>query len=145
AYVELWQSLRSQIEAISPFLDQLMRSIKKFRDADGTEVDIEIAVREAITNAVVHGNHEDPNKRVFVTSRCSEEGEVSITIRDEGPGFDTSRLPDPTAPENVLSNHGRGIYLMRTLMDEVTFEQNGTLLKMSKRLHSQVNAERTPD
>ena len=144
-YVELRQSLPSTRDAISPFLDQVMHFIKSFRNGDGSLVDIEIAVNEALTNSMVHGNHEDSNKRVFVTCRCSEDGEVSIAIRDEGAGFDTSRLPDPTAPENVLSNHGRGIYLIRTLMDEVTFEQNGTVLKMSKRLHAQMNAERTPD
>ena len=65
------------------------------RPEDGSEVDIEIAVREALTNAVVHGNHEDPNKRVFVTSRCSEDGEVSITVCDEGQGFDSRAVPDP--------------------------------------------------
>src|SRR4051812_20296300 len=131
-YLELWQSLPSQVEAISPFLDQLMRFIKRFRKGDRSEVDIEIAVREALTNAVVHGNHKDSKKRVFVTSCCREDGEVSITIRDEGQGFDSRAVPDPTAPENVLSSHGRGIYLMRTLMDEVSFEQNGTVLKMRK-------------
>jgi serine/threonine-protein kinase RsbW len=145
AYVELWQSLRSQIEAISPFLDQLMRCLKRFRDEDGIEVDIEIAVREALTNAVVHGNREDPNKLVFVTSRCSANGEVSITVCDEGQGFDSRAVPDPTAPENVLSSHGRGIYVMQKLMDEVSFEQNGTVLKMRKRPNKKVNAERKPD
>lgn len=144
-YVELRQSFPSQVEAISPFLDQLMRCFKWFRDEDGTKVDLEIAVREALTNAVVHGNHEDPNKRVFVTSRCSEDGEVSITVCDEGQGFDNRAVPDPTAPENVLPSHGRGIYLMQKLMDEVTFEQNGTVLKMRKRPNKKVNAERKTD
>ena len=141
-YVELWQSLPSQLEAISPFIDQLMRFIKSFRNGGGSEVDIEIAVNEALTNSVVHGNHEDASKRVFVTSRCTEDGEVSITVRDEGEGFDSRTVPDPTAPENVLSNHGRGIYLIRTLMDEVTFEQNGTVLKMRKRSNIGAGAER---
>lgn len=143
--VELRQSLPSKIEAISPFLDQLMPFIKRFRNADGSEVDIEIAVGEALTNAVVHGNHEDPNKRVCVTSRCSEDGEVSIAVHDEGEGFDSLAVPDPTAPENVLSSHGRGIYLIRTLMDEVAFEQNGTVLKMRKRPSKGANAERKPE
>lgn len=145
-YVELWQSLPSQVEAISPFLDQLMRFITRFRNGDGGEADdVEIAVREALTNAVVHGNHENPKKRVFVTSRCKENGEVSITIRDEGQGFDSRAVADPTAPENVLSSHGRGIYLMRSLMDEVSFEQNGTVVKMRKRPNTAANAAGKPD
>jgi serine/threonine-protein kinase RsbW len=102
-------------------------------------------VREALTNAVVHGNREDPNKLVFVTSRCSEDGEVSITVRDEGQGFDSRAVPDPTVPENLLSSHGRGIYVMRKLMDEVSFEQNGTVLKMRKRPNKKANAERKLD
>jgi anti-sigma regulatory factor (Ser/Thr protein kinase) len=63
-YVELQQSLPSEVAAISPFVDQLMLAIKKFRGVDGSEVDIEIALREALANAVIHGNHEDPCKRV---------------------------------------------------------------------------------
>ena len=140
-YVELWQSLPSRLDAIPPFLDQLMRFIKSFRNQDGL-VDIEIGVNEALTNAVVHGNHEDSSKRVFVISRSSEDGEVSITIRDQGQGFDSSGVPDPTAPENVLSSHGRGIYLIRSLMDEVNFEENGTVLKMRKRSHSEAKVEK---
>lgn len=129
---ELRQALPSQIEAISPFLDQLIRFIKRFRNGDGGE-DIEIAVREAITNAIVHGNHEDPDKPVYVTSRCDADGDVSITIRDQGQGFDNRAVPDPTTPENRLSPHGRGIYLMHALMDEVCFEEGGTVVTMLKK------------
>lgn len=144
-YVELRQSVPSQIESISPFLDQLIRFIKRFRSGDGSEVDIEIAVGEALMNAVVHGNREDPNKRVCVTSRCGEDGDVSITVRDEGEGFDWRVVRDPTAPENILSSHGRGIYLIRTLMDEVNFEQNGRVLKMRKGPNKCVKAEIKPE
>ena len=135
-FVELHQSIRSQVEAISPFLDQLMRFIRKFRSEDGSEVDIEIALREALTNAIVHGNHENPEKRVYVASRCSQDGEVLVTIRDFGEGFDSRLVPDPTAPENRLSAHGRGIYLMQALMDEVQFEEGGTVVKLRKQSNS---------
>lgn len=103
-YVELEQSLPSELTAISP--DQLMVFIHKFREADGSEVDIEIALREALANAVAHGNHENPHRRVYVTCRCSTEGEVSITVRDEGRGFDNRAVPDPTTPGNVEFTHG---------------------------------------
>jgi serine/threonine-protein kinase RsbW len=129
-FVELHQSIPSQVEAISPFLDLLMRFIRKFRSEDGSEVDIEIALQEALTNAIVHGNHENPEKRVYVASRCSQDGEVLVTIRDFGEGFDSRLVPDPTAPENRLSAHGRGIYLMHALMDEVHFEEGGTVVKL---------------
>jgi serine/threonine-protein kinase RsbW len=135
-FVELHQSIPSQVEAISPFLDLLMRFIRKFRSEDGSEVDIEIALREALTNAIVHGNHENAEKRVHVASRCSQDGEVLVTIRDFGEGFDSRLVPDPTAPENRLSAHGRGIYLMHALMDEVHFEEGGTVVKLRKQSNS---------
>jgi serine/threonine-protein kinase RsbW len=123
---------------ISPFVDQLMQFLKpltdKFRSEDESEVDIEVAVREAIANAVVHGNHEIPQKRVHVDCRCNLEGEVSITVSDEGQGFDRRSLPDPTDPANLLLTHGRGLRLMQALMDEVCFEENGRIVRMRKLL-----------
>ena len=116
---KLRQSLSSQFTAISPLVDQLMTFIRNCRKTDGSELEIETAVREAISNAIIHGNHEDPYKRVRVMCRCNSDGEVRITVRDEGPGFKSDAVPDPTTPENRLSTHGRGIYLMRMLMDEV--------------------------
>jgi serine/threonine-protein kinase RsbW len=132
-YVELQQSLPSEIAAISPFVDQLMLFTRRFRDVDGTEVDIEIALREAVANAVIHGNHEDPRKRVYVTCRCNTDGEVSLTVRDEGQGFEERAAADPTAQDNLEFTHGRGIYLMKTLMDEVRFEYSGTVVHMRKK------------
>ena len=96
-------------------------------------MDIEMALIEALENAVVHGNCEDPHKRVYVKCRCTAKGEVSITVQDEGQGFDTGTLPDPTAPENRLRTSGRGIYLMKTLMDEVRFEKGGAVVHMCKK------------
>lgn len=134
--VELQQSLASQVEAIEPFTEQLMRFIAKFRTLDGSEASIELAVHEALANAVVHGNQMNPNKRVCIACRCYIDGEVSITIRDQGQGFDSSSIPDPTAPENQLSAHGRGIYLMQASMDEVHFDEGGVVVHMRKKPNS---------
>jgi serine/threonine-protein kinase RsbW len=95
------------------------------------ESDVEIALREALANAIVHGNHEDRRKFVHVTCRC-EPDEVSIAVKDEGKGFDVKNVPDPTAPENIGSLHGRGIQLMKALMDEVRFEEGGVVVHMRK-------------
>lgn len=135
-FVELRQSLPSKVAAISPFNDQLMRFILKFRSADGTETDIELALLEALTNAVIHGNSENSSKRVYVICRCYMDGEVSIMVRDEGTGFDSSAVLDPTFRENLLFTHGRGIYLMKTLMDEVSFEEGGSVVRMRKASNS---------
>jgi serine/threonine-protein kinase RsbW len=126
-------SFRSVITAISPFVDKLMLFIKRCRSVPGGEIDVEVALREALANAVVHGNHEDPRKHVHVVCRCTPEEEVSIVVRDEGRGFDSAALPDPTAAEQLESTHGRGIYLMKTLMDEVQFERGGTVVRMRKK------------
>ena len=133
SFVELRQSFPNQIHAISPIVDQLMSFITKSRNKDGSETDIEMALIEALENAVVHGNCEDPHKRVYVTCRCSAEGDVSITVHDEGQGFNTGTLPDPTTPENRLRTSGRRIYLMKTLMDEVCFEIGGAVVHMCKK------------
>ena len=134
--VELQQSIPSQISAIAPFIEQLMRFIRNLRKPDGSEVDIELALQEALANAVIHGNHEDAHKRVTVICRCSIHGEVSITIRDEGQGFNNGAVPDPTVSENRLSTHGRGVYLMQSLMDEVSFEEAGAVVHLRKKANS---------
>ncbi|HVN18989.1 MAG TPA: ATP-binding protein [Dongiaceae bacterium] len=131
--VEFEYSLASEVSVVSPFVDHVMRSITIFRVASDIEVDIEVALREALLNAIIHGNKEDPQKRVYVTIFCAADGEVAMTIRDEGPGFDSSSVPDPTVPEHRMSAHGRGIYLMRALMDEVSFEEGGNVVFMRKR------------
>jgi serine/threonine-protein kinase RsbW len=96
-FVEVRQSLTSKVAAISPFVDQLMRFILNFRSADGSETDIEMALHEALANAVTHGNGENSHKRVYVGCRCYMNGEVSITVRDEGRGFHSNAVPDPTS------------------------------------------------
>jgi serine/threonine-protein kinase RsbW len=136
--VELRQSLASRASEISPFVDQLMRFIKLFTlklgIAKETEDEIEIAVLEALANAVIHGNGENPDKQVYLSCRFSMDGEVSIVVRDEGGGFDSRAVPDPTEPQGLLLTHGRGLHLMRTLMDEVSFEENGSVVRMRKRM-----------
>jgi len=135
-FAELRESLSSKVAAISPFVDRLMRFVLYFRGADGSEIDIEMALREALANAVIHGNGDDSCKSVYVTCRCYLDGEVSITVRDQGRGFDSNSVLDPTLLENLLFTHGRGIYLMKTLMDEVAFEEGGSVVRMRKNSNS---------
>jgi serine/threonine-protein kinase RsbW len=113
-------------------MEWFMLLITKCRCVPESEGDVEIAVREALENAVVHGNHEDPGKHVCVRCRLELDA-VSISIKDEGRGFDINKVPDPTSHENIQSSHGRGIYLMKALMDEVRFEEGGVVVRMRKR------------
>jgi serine/threonine-protein kinase RsbW len=140
-FIELQQCLPSRIAAISPFVDRFIQflevRISKLGDADEDEVDIRIALSEALTNAVIHGNRENLHKCVYVTCRLSMDREVLLTVRDEGAGFDLSAIPDPTDRHNRLLPTGRGIYLMRAFMDEVCFEENGKVVHLRKRLRRQ--------
>jgi serine/threonine-protein kinase RsbW len=124
-------SLPSEVTAISPFVDKLMLLLRNCGCVPEGVSDIEIALREALANAIIHGNHEDGRKHVHVSCQC-EPDEVSIAVKDEGKGFDTNNVPDPTAPENIRSVHGRGIHVIRALMDEVRFEEGGTVVLMRK-------------
>jgi len=128
--IDLERSLPSEVGSISPFVDRLMLLIRKCVP-DGAN-DVEIVLREALANAIIHGNHENPRKHVYVRCRC-EPDEVSIAVKDEGRGFDINAVADPTESENIGSVHGRGIYLMKALMDEVRFEQGGVVVHMRKR------------
>ena len=145
-FVELRQSLASRAAAILPFVDQLMRFIKlfmgKFGTASESEDEVEIALHEALANAVIHGNRENPERQVYVTCRCSMDGEVLITVRDEGVGFDSRVVPNPTEPQSLLLTRGRGLHLMRALMDEVSFEENGTVVRMRKKMKTQITGDR---
>ncbi len=89
-----------------------------------------IAITEAVNNAIHHGNKLDPEKKV--TLGYSVKGDkLSFVVSDEGPGFDFENLPDPTEPENIEKPHGRGVFLMKALADEVEFDQNGAEVEMS--------------
>ena len=129
--LELERSLPSEVAAISPFVDRLMVLVRKCGCVSQGESDVEIALREALANAIIHGNHENPRKHVYVRCRCKPD-EVSIAVKDEGRGFELNKIADPTAPENTGAAHGRGIYLMKVLMDEVRFEEGGAVVQMRK-------------
>jgi serine/threonine-protein kinase RsbW len=98
---------------------------------------ISMAVREAMINAVLHGNAYDPAKRVNLTFEQNGR-ELIITITDQGKGLDPAEVPDPLAPENLMKQSGRGIFLMRAFMDEVRFRKvdPGTEITLIKRLQN---------
>lgn len=96
---------------------------------------LSMAVREATVNAVLHGNEYDPHKQITAVFENNGKS-LTISICDEGKGVDPATLPDPTEPENLLRGTGRGIFLIRSLMDEVHFRQlyPGTELTLVKHL-----------
>lgn len=103
--------------------------------AEDQRLDLGLAVREAAINAMKHGNRLDPRREVKATFTCNAES-MHIAILDQGNGFDPGSVPDPTAPENLLRSSGRGLLLIRTLVEEVEFHRtsSGMEIVLSKRL-----------
>ena len=91
-----------------------------------------VATTEAVNNSIVHGNKRNPQKIVTITLEFFNNT-ISVSVEDEGPGLDTSALPDPLTEENLLRENGRGVFLMRSLMDKVTFGKTsrGSIVIMS--------------
>jgi serine/threonine-protein kinase RsbW len=122
----------SEIKAISPLVDRLMRLIEGSHCVCGEEPSVELALAEALNNAVVHGNRMDRQKLVEIVCRCELGKGISVVVNDQGQGFDPNDVPDPTAAENIGAEHGRGIWVMKSVMDEVSFELGGTEVRMRK-------------
>jgi serine/threonine-protein kinase RsbW len=127
--IEAW--MPSEIKAVGPLVQRLMRLIEGSHCVAGEEPAVELALEEALNNAAVHGNRMDPEKLVQVLCRCDRKG-ISIVVKDQGQGFDPNTVPNPLSPENLSADHGRGIWLMRVAMDEVSFEHDGTEVHMRK-------------
>lgn len=92
---------------------------------DNLSADLEISLREALANGIIHGNAYDAGKRVFLRCYGAKSDGVLILIRDEGPGFDPAKVPDPRADDRKHLHHGRGLLLMRELMDFVEYRREG--------------------
>jgi anti-sigma regulatory factor (Ser/Thr protein kinase) len=128
--VHTW--LRSEIALISPFTDWLMNLIAGSRCVRGKEEFVELALREAMNNAMLHGNRMDARKLVHVRCCCENTKGVFIVVRDQGHGFDPNTVSNPLAAENLRAEHGRGIHLMKWAMDEVSFKRGGTEVHIRK-------------
>ncbi len=128
-------TLESSLESVNK-AEQAARDLAVKTGFDDEEIDrISMAVREATVNAVLHGNQYDPKKRVTVAFEATPET-LSVTVRDEGKGLNPDSVPDPLAPENLLKQSGRGIFLIRAFMDEVRFRSMdpGTEITLIKRV-----------
>jgi serine/threonine-protein kinase RsbW len=131
--LKLKVTLSADRSAIDPVVQSIMEVVRNQQCATGKEDAIELALSEALANAVIHGAKGDPKKIVECDVACDETRGMLIVVRDPGPGFDPTRIPNPVVGENIYSNHGRGIFLINTLMDEVQFKNNGKEIHMLKR------------
>lgn len=131
--LKLKVTLAADKNAIDPVVQGIMEVVREMRCADGKEDAIELALSEALANAVIHGAQGDALKVVECDVACDETRGMLIVVRDPGPGFDPNAIPSPVMGENIYSNHGRGIFLINQLMDEVQFKNNGKEIHMIKR------------
>ncbi len=120
-------SLTENIRIIESFIDNAK---EKYNFDDDIYGNIMIAVTESVNNAIVHGNKGLADKNVFL-SLVLQDGAIKFIVQDEGLGFNSSNLPDPTSPENVDKPSGRGIFLMKHLCDEVEFKQDGKCVELT--------------
>ena len=125
----------SRIEAIQHAASAAAEFVNRLGVGEDAAYGVDMAVREAVTNAVLYGNRQDETKPVDVSFRSLPEA-IEITVRDRGEGFDTRSVPDPTDPENLLKTNGRGMLFIRTFMDEVHWSRHpegGTVVRMLKK------------
>jgi serine/threonine-protein kinase RsbW len=125
-------TLAADRKAVDPVVEEIMSVVRKMKGINGKEDAIELALQEALANAVIHGAKEDPTKTVECLVSSDDERGLLIIVRDPGTGFDPQAIPSCTLGENVYSNHGRGIFLISQLMDKVEFHKNGTEIRMVK-------------
>jgi serine/threonine-protein kinase RsbW len=128
-------TLPSRIESVEKAATEAEKFAERNKFGDDVKSAVDMAVREAVANAVKHGNLLDETKQVEITFENKSEG-FEITVRDFGKGFEIETVPDPTNPENLLKASGRGILFMRSFMDKVEWSnhtQGGMIVKMLKK------------
>ena len=128
--VKLDVTLPGDISAVSSVIQKIMTVVSEMGCAAGREFEIELALNEALANAIKHGSANDPSKQIQCCVACDHARGMLVIIRDPGPGFDPASIPSPVVGQNLFATGGRGIYLINQLMDEVRFEKGGTEIHM---------------
>lgn len=118
------------LRIVENLIDQLSEEHKIESDLYGK---ILVATVEAVNNAIIHGNKSDKNKKIDIWV-STDLKKVKVRVRDEGEGFEYDNVPDPTAPENIENIHGRGVFLMRQLSDNIKFRNKGSEVELTFKL-----------
>jgi serine/threonine-protein kinase RsbW len=126
------RSIPADPEAIAAVVDAISETLARREVPEQKRLEVALAVQEALANAVVHGCGNDPSKQVRCRLQTDPLGRIVIIVTDPGPGFSPDPLSDPKRPESLHADHGRGVYLIRQLMDEVHFERSGNEVTMWK-------------
>jgi serine/threonine-protein kinase RsbW len=121
------------VSAIAPIVERILSLAKESSCVAGKEFEVQLALYEAITNAIIHGAKEDATKMVEVSACCDQSRGMLIVVRDPGQGFEADAIPSPIQGERIFASHGRGIFLINQIMDKVDFKRGGTEIRMLKR------------
>jgi len=133
---DLVLEIPTDVHSIAGAVDYVMsRCVAGQMHARKLNLNFRVGLTEALSNAMMYGNGHDPSKNVVVEVVMSQ-GCLQATVRDQGTGFDPSSIPDPTLPENVSRSCGRGLFLMRELLDEVWYNERGNEVTLVLRLES---------
>ena len=137
---ELILELPNDIRSIENAVEYVMQHCSTCCDyARRFNLNFRVGLTEALSNAMLYGNASDPEKRVRVEVTIRVE-EVAVRVTDQGVGFDPTTVPDPTLPDNISKSGGRGIFLMKSLMDEVRFNEQGNSVTLVLRFEGEPGA-----
>ena len=131
---EFTMTIPADPAAIPTVTDGIVQVLQEKHWPEQDVMAVELALQEAVANAIRHGCRDDRSKQLHCSVTCDASGEIVITVRDPGSGFDPSTIADPRDPENILKSSGRGIFLINGLMDDVTFADGGREVRMRKRV-----------
>lgn len=120
------------VRRIDPVVGSILETTREMGCSEEHEFEVETAIREALANAIVHGCKNDPTRKCRITVGCDEDRGMLIVVQDPGAGFDPDSIPSPIEGEHLFSEHGRGIFLINRLMDDVEFRRGGTEIRMRK-------------
>jgi serine/threonine-protein kinase RsbW len=118
---------------VAPTIERILKAAEPAGLEPGQSDDLAVAVAEALSNAAVHGNRLDPRSVVSITVEVLPRRHAIVEVKDGGSGFDANGLEDPTEPEHILSPGGRGVFLMRQLVDAVEYSGPGNRVRLTKR------------
>jgi len=127
---EQWITVESTLEKVEDTVEEILCRVDGNTLPNEKLFGFRLALHEALTNAIVHGNHNDPAKSVSIGYRRTRDS-AQVTIRDQGSGFDCTSIPDPTHEDNLLQCSGRGIFLMRRLVDDVQYNKDGNQVTLT--------------
>lgn len=124
----------SRLDLVSQTVERVLQAVRKIPGIEPYLEEVGLVLDEALTNSIIHGNRQNHYKEVEIRGGCENDQDLLLVITDEGEGFDPKTIPDPTLGENIFASHGRGVYLIRQLMDQAQYCKGGRQLVLRKRL-----------